>query len=144
MTPAEAPPGTWGYQVCAAASLVFSPMVCFSAVWSWGAQPDGGLCVAGLVQTPGGRYGQPVVKTHQGHVGMVPSAAMSAWKPGFLLVSEEHTCTCPRNNVACHLGIPCASPRQHQVLCTTLLAICLGHAAIFAKRTPCERWTSSG
>ena len=51
---------------------------------------------------------------------------------------------CPRYNVACHLGIPCASPRQHQVLCITLLAICLGHAAIFAKRTPCERWTSSG
>ena len=51
MTPAEAPPGTWGYQVCAAASLAFlRPWFARCAVWSWGAQPDCGLCVAGLVQ----------------------------------------------------------------------------------------------
>ena len=67
MTLAEAPPGTWGYQVCAAASLAFlRPRFARCAVWSWGAHPDCGLCVAGLVQPPGGRYGQPVVKTHQG------------------------------------------------------------------------------
>lgn len=60
------PPGTWVYQACAAASLAFlCPRFAHCAVWFWGEHPGCGLCVAGLVQPPGGRYGQMVVKTHQ-------------------------------------------------------------------------------
>ena len=68
MTLAEGGPGTWGYRVCAAASLAFflRPRIARCAGWAWGAHPDCGLCVAGLVHPPGGRYGQMVVKTHQG------------------------------------------------------------------------------
>ena len=60
MTPAEAPPGTWGYQVCAAAALLI-------------------FCVQGLLAS---RSGPGVCNPTAG------SASRDWSNPGFLLVAD--------------------------------------------------------
>ena len=77
------------------------------AVWSWGAQPDCGLCVAGLVQPPGGRYGQPVVKTHRWGLRNLRNLTGAVNSMGRTSLTRFYGHSCPWLDAARHLGLSC-------------------------------------
>merc|ERR1711957_832707 len=96
------------YQVCAAASLVFSPMACFSAVWSWGAQPDCGLCVAGLVQYKFSKFTRCSKFNRSFFANFVDKLADDgdAMMMMMMMMMMMIHC-CPWLNAARHLGVSC-------------------------------------